>query len=597
MSGFPSATERPSRTGSAHDAAEPSLLRRILPRFRPFRRMLYASLLLVLGSVGLNAIGPLLLKEVLNRALPQHDVPLLSELCAALVISAAMAGLIGVWQGSLANHIGQGVVHGLRIGLYDSIQARELTYFSRDANTEIQARLVSDIGGVSAVLTFTAQGALNALVSLATAVVVMLVLSWPLGLASIVLALAVSLLNRRFNARRDRLATQTQTGTADMMKLVAEDLSLPGVILGRTLGRTAAQRARFVAISQRVGDLAYQERMAGRRALATVTATMACFLPATYWLAGTLAPGISLGTVVVVATMQTRLTGPIQYLLGLGGTVQASRAMFRRIFEYIDDAHPAGAPTSAGDPGPDVPDLTVHDVGFSYPDSDGAGLHGVSASFPARSLTLITGASGAGKSTLAWVMSGLLTPSAGELLLDGRVVTPAELRRVVALIPQEPIIFNASLRENLLFARPDATDGDLREVLTSTQLNALVSRLPDGLDTAVGERGFQLSGGERQRLAIARTLLADHRILVVDEATSALDTATADEIGRWLAAWAAHRTVIVISHHDHRWGTDPRRVVIADGTAVEPRPPEQTGSYRPFIDAGFPTRQPEGRSW
>jgi ATP-binding cassette subfamily B protein len=528
-------------------------------------------LILVLVSVGLNAISPLLLKDVLNIALPRHDTTLLSELCAGLIVSAIAAGLIGVWQGSLANRIGQGVVHDLRLALYDSIQARDLTYFSGDANTEIQSRVVSDIGGVSAVLTFTAQGALNALVSLLTASVVMIVLSWPLGLASIALAAGLSLLNRRFDGRRERLAQATQAGVAKMMKLVAEDLSLPGVILGRTLGRSLVQRDRFSVTSHEIGRLSYQERMAGRRTLAVATMTMACFLPATYWLAGTIAPDISLGTVVVLATMQTRLTGPIQYLLSLSGTIQSTRAMFGRIFEYVDDDRPAPPAYTERSLSRDVPELSLSDVTFTYPGS-AAGLAGVTATFPARTMTVVTGPSGAGKSTLSLIASGLLRPSSGQILLDGRPVSPDDLRRSVALIPQDPITFHASLRENLLFARADATDDDLYAVLASTQLIDLVKRLPDGLDTAVGERGFQLSGGERQRLAIARTLLADHRILIVDEATSALDPRTADEIGQWLTRWSRERTVIVVTHRALDWGARPRSLVIASGGFVADEP-------------------------
>jgi ATP-binding cassette, subfamily B, bacterial len=535
--------------------------------------------MLVLCAVAVSSVGPLLLQRVINDALPHHHVRELAALCTAMIAAGILTGMLGITQGMLANRIGQRVVHDLRVGLFRHIQGMGLTFFAGDANTEIQARLVSDIGGISDILTLTAQGALTAMASLITACTVMLILSWPLALASIVLATALNVVNQRFAARRNMLAARRQEAVAGIMRQVAEDLSLPGVILGRTLGQTARQRARFTQTSARLSAATYEQRLAGRTAMATINMTFACLPPVIYLLSGTVVHGISLGTAVVLATMQARLTGPIQQLLTLSGTLQSSRAMFDRVFAYLD----LPADELAGDdlPADDEDGLTgnhpsgplrlmLRDVGYRYPHAARDALSDASVDFPPYSFTVITGPSGSGKSTLALLAAGLLRPSAGEIWLESPGDADQRVsRQAVTLVPQEPMLFNASIRENLLVARPQAGDGELSWAVRTASLTDLIERLPEGMETPVGERGYQLSGGERQRLALARALLSGRPVLIVDEGTSALDGFTADQVYQRLHQISAQRTVVMITHRIPRLTTDDRVVVVAGGRIAE----------------------------
>ncbi|HZR48146.1 MAG TPA: ABC transporter ATP-binding protein [Streptosporangiaceae bacterium] len=532
--------------------------------------MLAGSLALVLLTVALSSVGPLLLQRVINDALPFRHVRELAILCSAMIAAGILAGAAGISQGALANRMGQRVVHNLRVELYEHIQGMELAFFAGDANTEIQARLVSDIGGISDIVTLTAQSALASLASFITACVVMLILNWPLALASIALAMALNVVNQRFSARRNALATRRQEAIAVLMRLVAEDLSLPGVILGRTLGQTGRQRARFVETSAELSAVTYQQRLAGRSAMATINMTFACLPPIIYLMSGTVVPGISLGTAVVLATMQARLTNPIQQLLSISGTLQSSRAMFDRVFTYLTLGGPRDAAQPAGTVPPGTPRLLLRAVTYRYPGAEQPALSGISLEFPPRSFTIVVGHSGSGKSTLALLAAGLLDPVRGEIRLDYPHAPGLDLTRTaVTLVPQDTALFNTSIRQNLLFARPEASAAELASALRTASLGDLLARLPEGLDTPVGERGYQLSGGERQRIALARALLSGSPVLIVDEATSSLDGLTAEEIYRQLHQISRERTVIMVAHRIPLLAADDRVIVIADGRVIE----------------------------
>lgn len=549
-------------------------MRRAARWFRPYRGLLVLSLALVISSAVLSMVSPLLLQRVINVALPRHETRLLGWLCSGMIAAGLLASLTSVGQGALANLIGQRVVHDLRVAVYDTVRRMPLDFFSSTPPADVQARLVSDIGGLSDIVTFTAQSTLSSLVSLTASVIVMLVLSWPLALVSLTLAFALNLANEHFARRRRQLARAGQEQIAQLMRVVGEDLALSGVILGRTLGRGEWQRSRFVALSSDIGDLAYRQRLAGRTAWALVGVTFSCLPPAVYWLSGTVVPGLTLGTVVVVSMMQIRLSGPIQQLLGLSATVQGSAAMFERVFAYLDLRPTVSLPGNAAPVTVArhraAPVLRARDIRYGYGGGGRSALAGVDLDAGPGALTVITGPSGSGKSTLALVLAGLLQPASGVIHVDDS--GPADdtrLRGQVTLVPQESVMFGGTLKENLLFARPAATADELDAAIDAAHLRDLVTRLPDGLDTAVGERGYQLSGGERQRMAVARALLAPHPVLVLDEATSALDAPTADAVYQSLAGLASHRTIIMIAHRIPRLRPHDQAVVVDAGRVAE----------------------------
>jgi ATP-binding cassette subfamily B protein len=558
-------------------------LRLVADRFRPYRWRLLTSMVLVLTAVGLSMLWPLLLKVVINQALPEHRTGLLAALCLAMIAAGILSTVIMVGQGALANSLGQAVVHRLRADVYDTMQAMPVEFFAGEPNTDIQALLASDIGGISDLVTFTAQGALAAAVNLLAASLVMLVLSWPLALVSLLLAGGLNLANSRFTAKRRALATARQAKVADMLRAVGEDLTMPGVILGRTLGRCPAQRQRFLAISEQISALTCQQRLAGSSARALIGVTLACLPPAIYWLSGTLVPSLSLGAVVVLSTMQVRVSSPIQQLLSLNGEMQASLAMFDRVFACLGLQAPARQP--AASPAGSRPvlradsprTLRARDVSFRYSGAARDALRGIDLTLRPGSTTVIAGTSGSGKSTLALLLAGLMAPSSGVLELDGRPAHEELLRANVTLLAQEGATFNASLRDNLLFARPDATEAELGAAISAAGLAELVTRLGRGLDTLVGERGYQLSGGERQRVALARALLVPSPILIADEASSALDVATADLVHRSLCEHARAGALVVIAHRIPQLAAADQVVLLERGRITE------TGSHAELL--------------
>jgi ATP-binding cassette subfamily B protein len=560
-------------------------------RFRPYRIEIVATLVLVVLATGLTVISPLLLVQIINQALPEHNARLLGLLCGTLLLLAVITNGAVIAQNALTNWVGQRIIHQLRTDLFDTVQRMPLHFFSAESNSEIQSRMVSDIGGISDIITFTAQSTVGSVVSLASCAIVMVVLSWPLALVSLALALVLNLTNSRFTKRRRLLATQRQERVSEMLVVVAEDLSLPGVILSRTLGRQVSQQERFAAASDDVATLTYQQRLAGNSARVLIGMTLGCVPPLIYWLSGTVFTGLSVGTVVVLALLQLRVSTPIQQLLGLSASVQSASAMAERITAYLSPAVelepvPAPAESRPARRHPAPPLLRASQVSYDYPSSRQRALSDVSVEFPPGSITVVTGATGSGKSTLALILAGLIAPSAGAVHLGPDVAALADLRREVMLISQDAAMLNASIAENLLFAEPDAAPADLDRALRIAQLDTWVASLPDGIDTQIGERGYEVSGGERQRIALARAMLSASPVFILDEATSALDSATADAVNTALRQHCPGRTLIMISHRTTYVEAGDRILVIGDGRVAQEHTASSTRKAVSVLRAG-----------
>ncbi len=522
--------------------------------FRPYRARLGAVLSLIVLAAGLDIISPFLLRAVLDTAIPERDNALLTLLAGGMIAIAVATGVLGVYQTLLSNQVGQRVMHDLRSAVYRHLQRLSLAFFTRTRTGEVQARIASDIGGVQTVVTSTATSIVSNVTTVVASVIAMFVLDWRLAVFSLALLPLFVWLTRRVGAVRRRITTSRQETMADMSSIVQESLSVSGILLGKTMGRSVEMADRFEGESARLADLEVRQRMAGRWVMASIQISFAVMPAAVYWFAGQTWAGaaVTIGTVVAFTTLQTRLFRPIMSLLGVQVDVQTSLALFDRIFEYLDlpvDIAERDRPVEIA-PGALRGEVVFEDVSFGY-DAGGRTLHNVDLVVPAGSTTAIVGETGSGKTTLGYLVARLYDVGAGRVTIDGvdvRDLSFASLAAIVGVVSQETYLLHATVRENIRFARPDATDAEVEAAARAAQIHGLIAALPDGYETVVGERGYRFSGGEKQRIAIARTVLRNPPVLVLDEATSALDNETERAVQRALEDLSEGRTVIEIAH-------------------------------------------------
>ncbi len=557
-------------------------LRRAGRLFKPYKLRLGAVLALIVVSAILGVIPAFLLRGALN-AINAKDTKQLSFLAAGMIVIAIVVGAIGVWQTLLSNQVGQRVMHDLRAAVFRHLQRLSLAFFTRTRTGEVQSRISNDIGGIQNVVTTTATSIASNVTTIVATMVAMLLLSWELALFAFALIPFFVLLTRRVGAERRRIAKTTQETLADISSLVQESLSVSGILLGKTMGRTNELADRFENDSLRLADLEVRQRMAGRWVMATIQTTFAVMPAAVYWVGGiAFAHGyaITVPTLVAFTTLQTRLFFPVGSMLSVGVDVQTSLALFDRIFEYLDqpvdiDEKPgAAASAPAGD--------VVYDhVWFKY--GDEWTLQDVSFAVPAGSTTALVGETGSGKTTLGYLAARLYDVGRGSVTIGGvdiRDLSFQALAELVGVVSQETYLFHASIRENLRFAKPDATDDEIEAAAEAARIHHVIAGLPEGYDTVVGERGYRFSGGEKQRMAIARTILRNPPILVLDEATSSLDTETERLVQEALDRLSEGRTTIAIAHRLSTVRDADQIVVLDRGRVVE------TGRHEELLAKG-----------
>jgi ATP-binding cassette subfamily B protein len=550
----------------------PVSLRRVSRLFGPYRARLSGLLTLIFVSAGLGVISPFLLREVLDRALPKHDTTLLAELVLGMIALSVITSVIGVAQTWISNQVGQRVMHDLRAAVYAHLQRMSLAFFTHTRTGEVQSRIANDIGGIDSVVTSTATSIVQNVTTVVATVVAMVLLDWRLAAFSLVLLPFFVWLTRRVGEERRRIQSVRQSRLADMSTLVEESLSVSGILLGKTMGRAPELVKRFSDESGELADLEVRARMAGRWRMASVQMSFAIMPAAVYWFAGVAPNAISIGTVVAFTTLQTRVLFPIQSLLSVGLEVQTSMALFGRIFEYldlpVDIVERPGARAMTGVRG----DVRLEDMWFRYSPDAPWTLEAIDAEIPAGTRTALVGETGSGKTTLAYLVARLYEPERGRVSIDGvdvRDMTLESLAATVGLVSQDTYLFNASIRENLRFASPEASDEEIEDAARAAQIHELIAGLPDGYDTPVGERGYRFSGGEKQRMAIARTVLRNPPVLVLDEATSALDNETERAVQQALDELSRGRTTIAIAHRLSTIRRADQILVLDSGRIVE----------------------------
>ncbi|MFG2193973.1 ABC transporter ATP-binding protein [Streptomyces sp. NPDC048639] len=562
------------------DPEQPAQVRRILRLFRPYRGRLALVGLLVAASSLVAVASPFMLREVLDTAIPQGRTGLLSLLALGMIAAAVVSSIFGVLQTLISTTVGQRVMHDLRTAVYARLQRMPLAFFTRTRTGEVQSRIANDIGGMQATVTSTATSLVSNITSVVATIVAMIALDWRLTVVSLALLPVFVWISRRVGDERKKITSQRQKQMASMASIVTESLSVSGILLGRTMGRADSLTASFRDESERLVDLEVRSSMAGRWRMSVIGIVMAAMPAVIYWAAGTAlqlgGPVVSLGTLVAFVSLQQGLFRPAVGLLSTGVQVQASLALFQRIFEYLDlrvditePAEPVRLETVRGD-------VTFQDVHFSYEDTSGGGsatLSGIDLAVPAGSSLAVVGSTGSGKTTLSYLVPRLYDVTGGQVRLDGIDVRDLDfdsIARGVGVVSQETYLFHASIADNLRFAKPDATDAEIEAAARAAQIHDHIAGLPEGYDTLVGERGYRFSGGEKQRLAIARTILRDPPVLILDEATSALDTRTEHAVQQAIDALARGRTTITIAH---RLSTirEADQIVVLDGGHIAER--------------------------
>ncbi|GAA1414918.1 ABC transporter ATP-binding protein [Streptomyces thermospinosisporus] len=566
---------------------QPRQVRRILRLFRPYRGRLALVGLLVCASSLVTVASPFLLKAILDVAIPEGRTGLLSLLALGMILSAVLTSVFGVLQTLISTTVGQRVMHDLRTAVYGRLQRMSLAFFTRTRTGEVQSRIANDIGGMQATVTSTATSLVSNLTSVVATVVAMLALDWRLTVVSLALLPVFVWISRRVGDERKRITTQRQKQMAAMAATVTESLSVSGILLGRTMGRSDSLTRAFAEESEALVDLEVRSNMAGRWRMAVITVVMAAMPAVIYWTAGIAVqaggPEVSLGTLVAFVSLQQGLFRPAVSLLSTGVQIQASLALFQRIFEYLDlpvditeRPDPVRLERVKGE-------VRFENVEFRYDGKGTTVLDGIDITVPAGSSLAVVGPTGAGKSTLGHLVPRLYDVTGGRVTLDGvdvRALDFDTLARAVGVVSQETYLFHASVADNLRFAKPDATDEELYAAAEAAQIHDHIASLPDGYDTVVGERGHRFSGGEKQRLAIARTILRDPPVLVLDEATSALDTRTEAAVQKAIDALSANRTTITIAHRLSTVRNADQIVVLDSGRVVE------RGTHEELLERG-----------
>ncbi|MGH3800299.1 MAG: ABC transporter ATP-binding protein [Pseudonocardiaceae bacterium] len=520
--------------------------------------------LIVIVTAGLGVVNPLLIKPVFDNALfcgPScPNLPLLFWYVGVMIAIPIMAGALGVAQNYLANVLGQRVMQDLRNSLYVHLQRMPLRFFTETKTGEIQSRLTNDVGGVQTVVTETAASILSSTVALASTVVAMLILSWQLTVLSLALTPIFIWLTIRVGSARRAATSSTQQTKAELSTLSQETLSVSGILLSKSFGRQPEEIARFRERNARLADLQIHQQMIGRTFFAAVGVFFSVTPALIYLAAGMFGTSSTLtaGTLAAFTSLQSRMFFPISTLLRVSTQVQSSLALFERIFAYLDLPHDIVDRPGATELAPDQVRgaISLRNVSFRYPAINGTtsrrwALADLTLDIAPGQLAAVVGSSGSGKTTLSYLLPRLYDVTKGAVLIDSHDVRHLRLHslaRTIGMVTQETYLFHASVRDNLRYGDPHATDAQLEAAARAAAIHDRILELDDGYDTLVGERGYRMSGGEKQRLAIARVILKDPKILILDEATSALDTVNERLVQQALTPLMTGRTTVAIAH-------------------------------------------------
>jgi ATP-binding cassette subfamily B protein len=549
---------------------------RVIGLFRPYWKSAILVAISVTAASVLGLANPLLVRQIIDHALPAHDLHLLLLLACAMVAITLVSGAIDTLETYETTRVGQRVMFDLRTRLYEHLQRMGLRFFTDTRTGEILSRITADVSGVQELVTSTAAQILQDSIMVISTLALMLAMDWKLTLISLCMMPLFVYPTRKAGAVRRRLSKEAQAKIADLSSVLDETLSVSGALLTKTFGRQDREIRRFRDVSQALLQLELKKTMIGQL-FWVIIQTFWAVAPALIYLVGGRAVSagtMTLGSVVAFVTLQNRLFFPLGRMFGVQVQIQASLSLFERIFEYLDlqpeivdqpGAKPLRAPRG---------EVVFDRVSFSYRSGDDAKPALRDVSFTARpgELTALVGPSGAGKTTITYLIPRLYDVGVGAVRIDGqdiREVSLASVGESVGVVTQETFLFHSTVKENLRYARPSASDEEIYTAARAAQIHERILAFPEGYDTVVGERGYKLSGGERQRIAIARVLLKDAPIVILDEATSALDTHSERQIQAALEPLTSGRTTIAIAHRLSTVLRADQILVVHDGRIVE----------------------------
>ncbi|GAA1568908.1 ABC transporter ATP-binding protein [Kribbella sancticallisti] len=578
-------------------------LKRILAFARPHRRQLIAFLLLSIGGAVLAVATPVLAGRVVDAIVNGKDVSVvvwLAGLIALIAVAEAALGLVTRW---LSAGIGEGLILDLRTAVFDHIQRMPIAFFTRTRTGALVSRLNNDVIGAQRAFSDTLSGVVGNVVMLALTLVVMLRVSWQITLLALVILPIFVIPARRFGNRLASLEREAADYNATMSTQMTERFSAPGATLVKLFGRPTRESHEFAVRARRVRDIGVRTAMVQWVFVTSLTLVSALALAVVYGLGGfyALRDQLDAGAVVAMALLLTRLYSPLTALASARLEVMTALVSFERVFEILDLEPLIKDKPDAGTVPAGPVSVEFSHVKFAYPSADKVSLasleevakldtrggvevlHDVSFTAESGQMVALVGSSGAGKSTIAQLIPRLYDVDAGAVKLAGidvRDLSAEALRDTLGMVTQDGHLFHDSIRENLLLARPEASEDELWEALTRARLGDLIRSLPDQLETVVGERGYRLSGGERQRLTIARLLLAQPRVVILDEATAALDSTSEAAVQAALTEALTGRTAVVIAHRLSTIRAADLILVIEDGQIIE------RGTHSELLAAG-----------
>ncbi|OMC11445.1 ABC transporter ATP-binding protein [Mycolicibacterium fortuitum] len=581
-----------ARDGDLRALADRKLLSRIW-RFaaRHHRRLAWFVAISVVSAL-LTVTTPVLAGRVVDAITqggPASTVLLLAVVIAAVAVAEAAVALVTRW---LSSNIGEGLILDLRTAVFDHVQRMPVAFFTRTRTGALVSRLGNDVIGAQRAFSDTLSGIVANVVTLTLTLIVMLSISWQITLLSLALLPLFVLPARRIGARMAGLSREAAAHNATMNTQMTERFSAPGATLVKLFGSPERESGEFAVRADRVRDIGVRTAMLQATFMNSLTLMSALALALVYGLGGVLAIGgqLQAGAVVSLALLLTRLYAPLTALANARVEIASALVSFERVFEVLDLVPLIVEEPDAVDVPADAVRIEFDNVRFSYPSADKVSLasleevaalddrggdevlHGISFTAEPGQMVALVGSSGAGKSTIASLLARLYDVDSGAIRLNGadvRDVTFASLKDTVGMVTQDGHLFHESIRSNLLLAAPGASEDELWEALRRARLDDVVSAMPDGLDTVVGERGYRLSGGQRQRLTIARLLLGRSRVVVLDEATASLDSASEAAVQQALAEALDGRTSIVIAHRLSTVRAADLILVVEDGRIVE----------------------------